>query len=37
LYRIRSGDYRIVYRFKSGVLTITVIRVQHRRDVYRDL
>lgn len=35
-FRIRVGDYRIVYEVYSGRLVIEVIRVGHRRDVYRD-
>jgi len=34
-YRIRAGDYRIIYRIADRVLTICVVRVGHRRDVYR--
>jgi mRNA interferase RelE/StbE len=37
LYRIRSGDYRIVYAIHDQVLLILVVRVQHRREVYRGL
>jgi len=36
-YRIRSGDYRIVYRVESGRLVVLVLRVAPRRDVYRNL
>lgn len=36
-YRIRSGDYRIVYTIKDEVLIVLVVRVAHRREVYRDL
>ena len=35
LYRIRQGDYRIVYSIRDEVLTVLVVRVGHRRDVYR--
>lgn len=35
-YRIRVGDYRIVYEIKDAILVVLVIRVGHRRDVYRD-
>ena len=35
LYRIRVGDYRIVYMINSGRLLIPVMRVAHRKDVYR--
>jgi mRNA interferase RelE/StbE len=34
-YRVRQGRYRIVYRIEDDRLIITVIRVGHRRDVYR--
>lgn len=34
-YRIRVGDYRIVYEIQDAVLVVLVIRVGHRRDVYR--
>ena len=35
IYRIRVGDYRIIYNIQSSVLTIEVIKVGHRREVYR--
>lgn len=34
-YRIRVGDYRIVYTPKESTLIIRVIRVGHRKDIYR--
>jgi mRNA interferase RelE/StbE len=34
-YRIRVGDYRIVYLVADGVRVVTVTRVGHRREVYR--
>ena len=34
-YRIRIGDYRIVYTVEEDVLRIEIVRVRHRRDVYR--
>jgi mRNA interferase RelE/StbE len=34
-YRLRSGDYRIVYEIHDDVVSVTVIRVGHRREVYR--
>ena len=33
-WRIRVGDYRVIYEVVDEVLTITVIRVAHRREVY---
>jgi mRNA interferase RelE/StbE len=34
-YRIRSGDYRIVYTVDDGVRIVEIGRVRHRKDVYR--
>jgi mRNA interferase RelE/StbE len=34
-YRIRVGDYRIVYSFYEAILVVEIVRVAHRRDVYR--
>lgn len=34
-YRIRIGDYRVTYRVEHSVLTIFVIKVGHRRDIYK--
>ena len=34
-YRIRQGDYRIVYTIDDAHLIVEVVRVGHRRDVYR--
>jgi len=36
VFRIRVGDYRILYEVFEGLLLIEVIRVGHRKDVYRD-
>jgi len=35
LRRIRIGDYRIVYEVQDEQLVILVIRIGHRRDIYR--
>jgi len=35
IYRIRVGDYRVIYEVIGRVLIIEVIRVAHRKDVYR--
>lgn len=37
LYRIRSGDYRIVYQIEEARLVILVVHVGNRRDIYRNL
>ncbi len=34
-YRLRIGDYRIIYSIDDGVLLIVVITIGHRRDVYQ--
>ena len=34
-YRIRVGDYRVLYTVDDGVVEVWVVRVGHRRDVYR--
>lgn len=34
-YRIRIGDYRVVFEVFADRLVIVVIRVRHRKDVYR--
>ena len=36
LYRIRVSDYRIIYQIYDDVLLVTVVKVKHRREVYRD-
>ena len=35
LYRLRVGDYRILYQIRGQVLLILVVRVAHRREEYR--
>jgi mRNA interferase RelE/StbE len=35
LYRIRQGDYRVIYSLADAELTVLVIHIGHRRDVYR--
>jgi mRNA interferase RelE/StbE len=35
LYRLRVGDYRIVYGLRDKELVIVLVRVAHRREVYR--
>jgi len=35
LYRIRVGDYRIVYQIHDDRLIVLVVRIGHRKDVYR--
>ena len=35
LYRVRSGDYRIVYEIQDERVLVLVVRIGHRREVYR--
>lgn len=35
-YRIRIGDYRVVYEFRPADQVVQIERVRHRKDVYRD-
>ena len=34
-YRVRQGDYRVLYEIDDAARTVTVVRIGHRRDVYR--
>lgn len=33
-WRVRTGDYRVLYRIEDNILTIVVVRAGHRWDVY---
>ena len=35
LYRLRAGDYRILYQVKGKVLLVLIVGIGHRRDIYR--
>ena len=37
LYRIRVNDYRIVYSIFDDKLIIEIIRIAHRKDVYKNI
>nr|WP_156003906.1 type II toxin-antitoxin system RelE/ParE family toxin [Streptomonospora sp. PA3] len=37
LWRIRVGDYRILYSIDDGEVVVVALRIAHRSDVYRDL
>ncbi|MGH3976378.1 MAG: type II toxin-antitoxin system RelE family toxin, partial [Pseudonocardiaceae bacterium] len=34
-WRIRIGEYRIIYEIDDAAKTVTVLQVEHRRDAYR--
>jgi mRNA interferase RelE/StbE len=33
-WRVRTGDYRVIYEIHDGQLLVLVLRMGHRRDVY---
>lgn len=35
LYRVRVGDYRVVYQIQDAALVVLVVRIGHRREIYR--
>ena len=35
-YRLRCGVYRVLYEIHDDVLLVCVVKVGHRKDVYRD-
>ncbi len=35
LWRIRVGDYRVIYTIRAKQLLVLVLKIGHRRDVYR--
>lgn len=37
LYRLRSGDYRIVYQVQDEIFLVLILGVGHRKDIYRIL
>ncbi len=37
LWRVRKGDYRVVYNVDDDARIVTVVRIGHRKDVYRGL
>ncbi|MFH1942514.1 MAG: type II toxin-antitoxin system RelE/ParE family toxin [bacterium] len=36
-FRIRQGNYRIVYSIQENELTVWIVKIGHRREVYRQL
>ncbi|WP_193197224.1 type II toxin-antitoxin system RelE family toxin [Nostoc sp. MG11] len=35
-YRVRVGDYRVIYELDDDILIVTVIKVGHRSEIYKD-
>ena len=34
-YRVRIGDYRIIYKIHDEVVTVEIVKVGHRREIYK--
>ena len=34
-YRLRQGDYRVLYSIDDAGATVTIVKIGHRREVYR--
>ncbi len=37
LYRVRSGDYRIIYSITEQIKIVNIRKIRHRKDIYRNL
>ncbi len=35
-YRLRVGEYRVIFEKQDNILVITVIKIGHRRDIYQN-
>lgn len=36
-FRVRVGDYRVIYTVDDGQLLVVIVDLGHRREIYRDL
>lgn len=34
-YRIRVGDYRVIYEIDDNILLVTIVAAGHRKDIYK--
>ncbi|MBS1775417.1 MAG: type II toxin-antitoxin system RelE/ParE family toxin [Bacteroidetes bacterium] len=34
-YRIRIGNYRVIYNIQSNILTILILKIAHRKEAYK--
>lgn len=34
-YRVRQGDYRILYKIEDEIVTVFIVKIGHRRDIYQ--
>ena len=37
LYRLRVGNYRVIYQIAQRIITIYIVAVGHRKDIYKKL
>ena len=37
LHKVRVGDYRIIYTIDADLLVILIVKIGHRKDVYKNL
>ncbi len=35
-FRLRQGDYRVLYSIQDSSTTVTIVKIGHRREVYRN-
>ena len=35
VYRVRQGNYRVIYELKNKKLIILILKIGHRKDIYR--
>jgi mRNA interferase RelE/StbE len=35
LFRVKAGDYRIVYQIQQNILVVLIVKIGNRRDVYK--
>ena len=36
-HKVRVGDYRVIYEIQNDVLLILIVKVGHRKDIYRNI
>lgn len=37
IYKLRVGDYRVLYTLNNDARSVCILRIRHRRDVYKNL
>jgi len=35
-FRLRVGDWRVIYRVAADTQTVTIVKIMHRKDIYED-